>query len=293
MNIEKYIGNIKPLPKADLLATLRTEKTFIESIGSTFDGLSANNINLDVFANNWAVTKSVLTSLHKTQNAKSTLIEIVKFNLDSINKCLDLLVDRINKTDSGVFTKETITIYEANLLNLAENISFWSKFTNIMLDTLVVMVLNDESGGSVINKADLNFVNKTWAYYADINKLFAEGPSQVFKNIDAVLDVQATTDNIDTVVGSKGSSGVNGFTREFAPHHVNPLYWIATVRASYDIYRLNGMEDSNTLMAMKLTQINNKRNGTNDVSLDYQMEVYQNKIIKNKAKQEQIRDRYS
>ncbi|MGL5418665.1 MAG: hypothetical protein ACRDA9_04350 [Plesiomonas shigelloides] len=62
---------------------------------------------------------------------------------------------------------------------------------------------------------------------------------------------------------------------------------------NYDLYRLKKMKDDNLYYASKIAQIENRRNGENDPLIDSQINVYQERLIKNRATSDRIRAKYN
>ena len=78
----------------------------------------------------------------------------------------------------------------------------------------------------------------------------------------------------------------------FGIHSINPIFWSSVLWSKVQLVRIDRMRASNEILAMKINQAINRKNGVNDAALDKQIEVYQDAIIKHTAKIKDIEAAY-
>lgn len=293
MELLNYVSKIKQFKKDDLLTSIRDEKGIVAGLSDTLALIKSNSFDLETTASRWALTQGILKDIHRQLPSSVKLMETIEYNVGSIDKLLDGLEDRVKKIKQNLIVAESVTIREANLLSLLDGVEHWSKFTDMLLSTLITMTSNKNNNTNELTKNDLAFLNKTWNYYSFCSIQYFKGAATLLSDLDKLPDVPATETNIDVIQGSKGISGVSLAINGLMPHELNPKYWFDNFMVEVNLRRIKNLHESNKMLAFKIEQANNKRNGVNDPNIDRQIEILQDKIIKNKAVEERIRGKYA
>lgn len=293
MELLNYVSKIKQFKKDDLLTSVRDEKGIVAGLSDTLALIKSNGFDLETTASRWALTQGILKDIHRQLPASVKLMETIEYNVGSIDKLLDGLEDRVKKIKQNIIAAESVTIREANLLSLLDGVEHWSKFTDMLLSTLITMTSNKNNNTNELTKNDLAFLNKTWGYYSFCSIQYFKGAATILADLDKLPDVAANETNVDVIQGSKGVSGVSLAINGLMPHELNPKYWFDNFMVEVNLRRIKSLHESNKILAFKIEQANNKRNGVNDPNIDRQIEILQDKIIKNKAAEERIRGKYA
>lgn len=289
MDLVKYAKGVKSLKKKDVYDTIALQKGMVNTIKNMLALNASNDVGYDQYAQRWALTKGIL----KDVGRRVTNPSMTDIFVDSI-KGIEFILSRLEQQAKGIddtIDGTTLTIKETNILIILDNIGFWTGYTLDLVEVLSSFALEGKEDERGINKADLTFLNKTWSYYSDLSVQFMAEPDQIVRRLEKLSDVPADQDSVDIVQNAKGRDAVNAM-RGFGIHTVLPAYWILDIKKNVDLARIRANQKRIEIHSMKLEQLMNKRNGSNDPHLDRQIEIYQNDIIKAKAKIEDIVESY-
>lgn len=289
MNILGYIKNVKEIKKNDLLASIRTEMDLLRQIQEIVQLMKTNKVKID--GSDWVVPVSVNKQMHKVISTSISTSTVIENGSASFMRVLDHLSKFVEKEKQNLWNGESLTIKQANVLTLLEQISFWSRYTELMLDGIISQQYDKDK--TPLTQADMSFLNKTLSYYVDITVMVARGADGVINKFNELLDGQATEEDMEILEETHGVDSVSPFERGLSIHHFLPMYWIRNMVMNFDLFRLKSMDDKNKYYSMKIAQIAARQRGENDPMIDYQIGIYQDKIIKNRATAERIRSKYN
>ncbi len=294
MELIDYAKNIKTFKQSEVISSIQNQLAFINGIQDTLDLVKSNNIDLSRSLDNWAVTNQITKEIHRVLSPSMSYWELIKHNFGVIQTVLNFILNEISTDKTKLYDGNSITIKQANYFNIIEMASFWVKYTNLVIDILLSMENKEQKDATpaVVSKTDLAFVNKTRAYYSDLCIQFAEAPNTIIGHLKKMPDVPASENNIDVLMSSKGIDSVRAM-RGIAIHLLTPMFWIKELKMEWDIKSIKSYHEDNQYNAMKIEQLNNKRNGKIDTTLDFQISKYQDKIQKNRYEIEKIEARYA
>lgn len=285
MDLVKYAKQVKMLNKKDVFETIALQKGMANSIRNMLKLNAANEVTYNSVAQSWALTKGIIKDVGRRVN-NPTMSDIFNDSLRGIEFLLGKLEQEAKKMDA-VVDGSTISIHDANILSILDNVGFWNSYTLELIEVLSGFVLDGVAEDRKVNKADLTFLNKTWSYYSDLSVQFMDEVPSIVKRLEKLPDVPVDRDNVDIIQGAKGYDGVNAM-RGFGVHVILPAYWVLSIKKNVDIARIKANQKRIEIHSMRLEQLMNKRNGAEDPHLDRQIEIYQNEIIKSKAKIDDI-----
>lgn len=290
MNILSYVKNVKEIKKKDLLATARTTLASLRQVSEVTQLMKANGVSINSNVN-WSVPVSIMKHLHKTIPNQVTLENVIDQDCKGFINVINHIQSFIEKEKTNIWSKESLTIKQANAMTLMEQATYWCDYTLLLLDGIVSMQYNQKRDS--LTTADMSFLNKTMTYYVDVCLLFVDGWEDVINKFDMLLDGPADEESMEILEEVRGIDAVSPFEKGISIHHFNPIFWIANIGMELDLARLKRMEDDNKYFASKIAQIANRRNGENSPLIDSQIEIYQNKLIKNRAIAARIRSKYN
>ena len=290
MNILNYVKNVKEIKKNDLQASIRTELSLVRQVQEIRQLMITHKVDIDGKLQ-WTVPTSIMNNIHKFASRQIQLSHVVDQGASSFAKVLEHLQAFVEKEKTNLWNAESLTIKQANALTLIEQISFWSKYTQLLLDGIISEQYDSKK--PCLTSADLAFLNKTIGYYIDISAMTFNTSAEIIKQFDGLMDGQADESSIEILESIRGAGAVSPFDRGIALHYFTPIYWIENMMMNYDLFRLKKMKDDNLYFASKIAQIENRRNGENDPLIDSQINVYQERLIKNRATADRIRAKYN
>lgn len=290
MNILNYVKNVKEIKKSDLQTSIRTEIGLVRQVQEIRQLMLTHGVDIDDKFQ-WTVPGSIMNNIHKFANRQIKLSHVVDGTASTFVKVLEYLQSFVEKEKTSLWNSESLTIKQANALTLIEQISFWTKYTQLLLDGIISEKYDPKKSG--LTSADFSFLNKTLSYYVDISSMAFGTSEEIIKKFNELMDGQAEESSLEILESVRGVSAVSPFDRGISIHHFTPIYWIENMMMNYDLYRLKKMKDDNLYFASKIAQIENRRNGENDPLIDSQINVYQERLIKNRATSDRIRAKYN
>lgn len=292
MDILSYTKKIKEFKESEILSTLNNVQVAAQDLLGNIDSLRANDINLDGVAERWVVSRGVQKHLANV-GFRNSLLESVQFGL----KALVALTPEVTKLVKGynqkIWDGQLMTLRQTNLLNLGEYMTFWVKYTTVMLDVLLTMHNEGSAPEKLLNKHDTRWISGTEDLYRSFSVDLMKGARAIIQNVERIPDIEVSESSLDVLSATEGSVKVDALQKGFAIHLINPVYWVSLGYSKIQLWRIERMRRSNELFAMKISQAINKRNGANDPHLDRQIEIYQNEIAKNDHKISEIEADYA
>lgn len=288
MNILGYIKNVQEIKKNDLLASIRTEIDLIRQLKEVRQLMVTNKVSID--GSDWVIPRSVEKQIHRVAPSKISISTILDSGSSSFLRVLEMVKSFVEQEKQNIWNNEGLSIKQANALTLLEQVSFWTRYSELMLDGIISQQYDKKDG--TLTSADMSFLNKTVNYYVDITSMIINGADAVINKFNDLLDGEASEFDLEILEETHGIDSVSPFEKGISVHHLLPMYWIKSMVMNFDLWRLKTMDDKNRYYSMKIAQIANHQRGENDPLLDYQIGIYQDKIIKNRATAERIRGKY-
>lgn len=288
---------ISETPKADILAGIDKEITETQSLVDTISLITDSGTEtldkIEVYVEKNAVLKGIQSDLKKRLSPQSELLPSIEYAAKLVVTWLPKLQKRISSSTTKVYDKETITFKEKGILEAISAIDFFNDYAMTVLDILLTQT-NDpkEQLKSYLTKVDFNFFTDTAKYFSRLLIRYNSSVKELEKLIDNLTD-ELYDPQDESIISAQLGEGSVSLNNNLAPHELNPLFWWRFGKMKRDIKKIQVNSERIDMLAMKIARINNKRDGTENPSLDRQIEVYQNEIIKNKAKIMEIEERYN
>lgn len=287
---------ISETPKLDVLIAIDTEMATVAGLRDTIDLLKdgdPENMKLaEQAVQKNAVLRGIENDLKRTLSPSVTFLGAVEDALDQLNLWLPKLRDRIAKSPTKIYDKETITFREKGILDTISSINFWNRYATMAIDIIIDQATKQQDVAKLLTKVDLQFFNDTPKYFSHLTVKFSDS----IKNLETMIDnlSDETYDEVSEQV-IEAASGIDSVSvqKNLAPHQLNPLHWYKMRRMRKDINKIQSNVESINMLAMKIARLNNRRNGSEDPSLDRQIETYQDAIIKKRAQNIAIEAKYN
>lgn len=285
---------INDTPKIDVLVSMDKEIVYLRGLSDTLKLLRDNADNYtaaEAYVQRNAVLKGIENDVKKRINARSTLLETMDFSITQLLAWLPKLKDRITRSKTDNYDVETITFKEKGILDSVQAINFFNRYSGIVLDIVITEAGKEVNMNTFLTKVDLGFFNDTAKYFSNLLVKFSQSVKTLDTMIDDLTDEPYDAQSEEVIAASVGDKAVT-VQRNLAPHQLNPLFWWRMRRMKKDIKSLVDANADIDMLAMKIARLNNRRSGIEDPSLDRQIEIYQDEIIKKQGKIAQIEARY-
>lgn len=295
MKLTDYASKVKTFKESAILAQLQVTEIGLADLKDNVAKIRAVTPTIGESAERWATTRSILNTARKSGvlGHNADFLSLVTNGAVAGESIIKELTPRIRKYKQEIWDGKILTIRQANILNVIDYLAFWVNYSNTVLSVLLTQNNMGAAPDNSMTKADLRWVNGTREFYADFNVELGRGSRDIMKRLDDTPDVDADEATVDVVESTHGAGKVNLVKRGFGIHNFNPLFWIDVVKSKVNIYRIEQMRDQNMILAMKISQAANKKTGVSDANLDRQIEVYQDRIILNQNKIEDIEAQYA
>ncbi|MGL5418664.1 MAG: hypothetical protein ACRDA9_04345 [Plesiomonas shigelloides] len=188
MNILNYVKNVKEIKKSDLQSSIRTEISLVRQVQEIRQLMVTHGVDIDDKFQ-WTVPTSIMNSVHKFANRQIKLSHVIDGGALTFVKVLEHLQAFVEKEKTNLWNSESLTIKQANALTLIEQISFWTKYTQLLLDGVISEKYDPKKSG--LTSADFSFLNKTMGYYVDVCSLSFDGSEAVTRQFDNLMEGQA------------------------------------------------------------------------------------------------------
>jgi hypothetical protein len=292
MDILEYVGNIKTFEKTKLLGLLDTLKVATNALDENLRNVQANEIKLDAVTERWVITKSLARQLAQHGYHVEDIVEQSRMCITVINSLLPELSKVVNSYKDTIWDGKLLTLKQTNLLNLIEHISFWLRFTRSMYDVLLTINNKSVDPEHYLSKHDAKWMNGTQQLYKLFTIDLSKGARTLFKQLDETPDLPVSNGPLATYEAIEGAGKIDLLKKGFGVHLVNPVYWYHLGVARINIARIDNMREENMQFGAKIAQAVNLRNSSADPDLDRRIEIYQESIIRNNHKIEEIEAQY-
>lgn len=295
MNITDFSKRVKTFKKKDIVSSLQTIQVGARDLSDNLTRMAAV-VDIATASEQWVLTKGIAQRARKAGVIPSSYVlqDLLEFNALTVYKLSDFLIKEVNKYDS-IWDGKLLTVRQANILNMIEYLSFWVDYTNGVLEVLIT--LSTDKGvnpESVVTKDFYRWLSGTSPFYASFNIQLASGSKEIEKAINQLPETDVDENTIAVLQESTGLRDMSVVKTEhgFGIHSINPIFWSSVLWSKVQLVRIDRMRASNEILAMKINQAINRKNGVNDAALDKQIEVYQDAIIKHTAKIKDIEAAY-
>lgn len=285
---------IKETPKAEVLEAIDREIGVVQGLNDTITLINDSPVNREAVQtaiNANAVLKGLDNDTRKFISPKANLLDSVEFAVQQLQTWLLLLRNRIAKSSVKEYDTETLTFKEKGILDSISSINFYTRYLTMVLDIALTQANKPERLEAYLEKADFRFFNDTAKYFSHLTTKFNGSVKELETMIDKLSDETYDTVSEDIIRGQLGFNSVS-VQKNLAPHELNPFHWMKLRAMKSDVKLMKSSAEDIDMLVMKIARLNNRRNGAEDPSLDRQIEVYQNDIIKKRAKIAQIEDKY-
>lgn len=295
MKITDYGKRVKPIKQSEIISQLQILEVGYRDLHDNLMKFRELDINTDKLAESWAVTKSILTTLRREGLLPRDYVidDLLEFGIQSGMGLIKGLQPYVKKYNTQVWAGATLTVRQANILNLLDHLEFWLKYSRLIMLVLIDQSTTAKPAESQLTKGDIRWVNGTREFYTDFTKELTRGSREIFARLDKLPDVANDDDVVETIEAAHGKSSVSLLKRGFGLHTINPWFWFESAKANVQLWRIENMRSENVMMAMKINQAANQKNGVNDADLERRIEILQNEILKNQAKIDAIEASYA
>lgn len=288
--------HIKDTRKGEVISVIEREQNYLIGLKDNLVMLSdvKNEIKDEMIrtVNQNAVLKSVYMQVKKGLNTQTDLIRIIGFGIENIELWMGRLKNLVDKSSTQVYDEHTVTFKERGILDAISAINFFNRYTTMVIDVLTTMAYDGTEINKQLTKVDYSFFTDTANYYATLLIRFNQPAKTLSEMIDQLSDEVVDELSEEIVKGVDGIGAVS-IKEGLSPHQLNPAHWYLMWVMKRDVRAIKTAQARIDLMAMKIARLNNKGSGLEDPSLDKQIEVYTDQIIKDNAYVRQIREKYN
>ncbi|EBV8434218.1 hypothetical protein NFI00_000083 [Salmonella enterica] len=295
MNILDYAKRVKTVKDVELLGTLSTITVGLEDLRENINKINLAGIPVDALSERWIIAQSIMKGIKQDGSIPGNMVltEMLSMGAESGISTAQQLQAMVRKYNQKVWSGHTLTIPQTNILNMIEHLEFWTNYASMMIDVLLTQNNQKTEPDRYLVKSDVRWINNTKDFFIDFSKQLMKGSRYIIDQLKALDELEVDADVVDVLEANKGMKAVSVANRGFGIHNINPIYWYDSIKEKVDLWRIDNMRRNNEMFAMKINQAINKKNGHNDPQLDRQIEIYQDAIIKNRAKIESIIEGYN
>lgn len=292
MDILSYTGKVKTVTTSELLTLLAEIRVNAGGVMANIENIKANNLTGDFnqYANQWVLTKSIEKAVQDKGFRGSTLLDNINFGMAAITSGLEGLDKLIKGQGEKVWDGKLMNLRQANILNFIEYIQFWAKYSGILIDVVLSMVMDKKTDGNhYLNGHDTKWLMGTAEFYKHFTIELLKGSRNFVSRLEKIPSVELTSTTLDVLESTSGGKDATDLVgRGFGIHNLNPMFWYGLAEKNVNLKRIDAMRAANQKHAMKISQAVNRRDGTNDPQIDRQIDIYQRKIEINEHAIEEI-----
>lgn len=294
MSILKYVKGIPTFKKSSLLDRLSVISVNANDLKGNIGRMEANKIDLEKEINSWAITKSIVRELAGSPYRGLTFNFAMDHSLATVVSLCENLGKLVSKDRHEVWDGKLLNLRQANILNLLEHVDHFLKYTTFVYDVLITQKNKKaRDADSYLQKADARFLAQTLDFYKGTLMFLLKGSVQIIKDLEKIPEIDVDETSLAVMEGTSDKGHMELVKNGFGVHNLNPVFWWKLGRMNMHVAEVDKARNENDTFAMKISQANNLRNGTNDATLDEQILVYQDEIIKNVARINAIEAQYA
>jgi hypothetical protein len=285
---------ISDTPKVDVIVAIDKEGNYLQGMLDTIQLLRDNPDNIkaaEAYVQRNAVLKGIENDLKKGIDGRTDLISGIEYAIRQLVLWVPKLKERVVKGKTTTFDVETISFKEKGVLDSVSAINFFNRYCGMVLDILVTQATKEVNMTTFLTKVDIGFFNNTAKYFSNLIIRFSQPIKSLETMIDNLSDEVYDSQSEEIIRAQIGDDGVS-VQRNLAPHELNPLYWYKRRVMKKDIKSIIDANADIDMLAMKIARLNNRRSGVEDPTLERQIEVYQDEMIRKQGKIIQIEAKY-
>lgn len=286
---------ISETPKADVIEAIGDELDHVLGLSDTLQLLKDSGSNdvatLEAYVQRNAVLNGIEKQLKTTLSPRADLINTLGNALDQLKLWIPKLQDRVNKSNTKVFDRETLTFREKGILDLVAGVNFFNRYATMVLDILLTQANKEERLDGYLSKVDFRFFNDTAKYFAHLLVKFNASVKELEALVDSLSEETYDSTSESIISAQMGAGAVT--VKNVAPHELNPMHWWRRGQMNRDVRALVKSNQDIEMLAMKIARLNNRRNGTDNPDLDRQIETYQDAILKKRSNVIRIESKYN
>lgn len=267
---------IKNTDVETVVKNIGAERTFLEGLKDNLGMVqnSSDDVLQGIFEyiKHNAVFNGISERARREISAKHDFFQTMSFAVDNAIMLLNDIETRLKKTRVKVFDTATITYRQKGMFDWINSINFFSNYSSKLID---VCLTQPKTINNYLTKADFEFINKTVGYYNILLKRLCDSERDLKRSLDMLSDEVYDADEVSVIEQLKGKQAAS---IGLAPHHFNPNYWRRYWVMTKDVRTIKSNREKIDMYAMKLQRLENKRNRTQDPSIDRQIEYWQNEI---------------
>lgn len=261
----------KPIKKEQLLKTYKTVISMLE------EDLLPSLAEIIKVERNPKLSKSNIVEVTETVfklkklGSKSIFTTLEKMFL-SIDKNRNKIEDLISKHASSVLTSRVLTIKDAAIVKLVDDISSMVLFTT----DLIVCALADVNK-TAFPKIKFKKLKDGLPGYAELVANYSKDIEKTISEISKLDDSVFNKDSNTTMLDLKLKS--NGVSFDFAKNFINnPFYHIRMWLVDRDIKKLESLKDKRRLTELRLMELKVAKMNSEDENLAGQIQYYEEKL---------------
>lgn len=285
--------NISNTPKVDVIVAADKEATYLQGLMDTLQLLreSPENITLvENYIQRNAVLKGLENDLKRNLDSRATLLSAMSFAIGQLSVWAPKLRERVVKSKTSTYDAETITFREKGILDAISSLNFFNRYAGMVLNIVLTQADKEVNMNTFLSKNDMAFFNNTAKYFTALVIRFSQSIKDLETMIDDLSEETYDLQSEEILRAQLGAKAVS--LRGLAQYELNPLYWWKRHQMKKDIKAVISAEADIDMLAVKIARLNNRRTGVEDPTLDRQIEVYQDELIKRQGKIAQIESRY-
>lgn len=293
MEIIDYTRNVKSHKKSDILNQVDAIQVNATGLLANLSMLEESNVDVTPAAEKWVIPRGIIRHLENQGFRGNSFIKVVMQCINTVNAVLPEIRKEIKGYNEEIWDGKTISLKQANILNLIEYLNFWVNYSAEVSDTLVTMTSKNTDAEKTLSKHDSRWINGTEDFYRSFTVTLLKGGRSITENLKRIQDLDVDQTTVDVLAGSEGEAAVSMLSKGFGIHHLNPVFWFDLGKSKVNLRRIENMRKKNEQFAMKISQAINLRNGTSDPQLQRRIEIYQNEIIQNEEAIRHIEAQYA
>jgi hypothetical protein len=292
MDILSYTGNVKTVTTAELFTLLAEIRVNVGGVMANIENIKANNLagDFNQYSSQWVLTKSIEKAVADKGFRGSSLLDNIAYGMAAIDTGLEGLNKLIKGQNEKVWDGKLLNLRQANILNFIEYIQFWTKYSGMLIDVVLSMVMDKKSDGNhYLNGHDTKWLMGTAEFYKHFTVELLKGSRSLITRLEKIPSIELSSTALDVLEGSSGGKDATDLIgRGFGIHNLNPVFWFGLAKKELNLKRIDTMRAANQKHAMKISQAVNRRDGTNDPQIDREIDIYQRKIELNENTIEEI-----
>lgn len=273
----------KPVKKEQLLKTFNTISELAQ------DDLLPSLVEIKAVEKTQRVTKSDLVVIVKevlrVQGIKSKSIFSDLENIfTEINKCKAKIENLISKHASSVLTNKVLSIKDAAIIKLIDDISSLTMYSTDFLACVLADIRNTS-----FPKIKFKKIKEGIPAFAELikayNKDFEKNLDKIAKLDDSVINKDSNKAFLDLKLKNDGVFGImpSGFIN-------NPFYHIRMWLIDRDIAKLEALKDKKRLIELRIMELKIEEKSGEDGDLSKQIEYYEDKLANIEYKIEKLEE---